>query len=87
LGSSVSGIVALLSKEFLKLVSVAFIIGSPLAWFIMNSWLQDFAYRINISWWVFALAAFFAITITLITVSFQTIKAALANPIRSLKSE
>ena len=87
LGASVSGIVTLLSKDFLKLVVVAFVIGSPLAWFVMNRWLQDFAYRINISWWVFALAAFFAITITLITVSFQTIKAALANPIRSLKSE
>jgi putative ABC transport system permease protein len=87
LGASVSGIVTLLSKDFLKLVVVAFVIGSPLAWFVMNRWLQDFAYRINISWWVFALAAFFAITITLITVSFQTLKAALANPIRSLKSE
>lgn len=87
LGASVSGIVTLLSREFLKLVVIAFIVGSPLAWFVMNRWLQDFAYRISISWWVFALAAFFAIAITLITVSFQTIKAALANPIRSLKSE
>ncbi|SFD01914.1 putative ABC transport system permease protein [Chitinophaga sp. CF118] len=87
LGATVSGIVTLLSREFLKLVMIALIIGSPLAWFIMNRWLQDFAYRINISWWVFVLAAFFAIAITLITVSFQTIKAALANPIKSLKSE
>lgn len=87
LGCSVSGIVTLLSRDFLKLVVIALIIGSPLAWFIMNRWLQDFAYRINISWWVFALAALFAITITLVTVSFQTIKAALTNPIRSLKSE
>jgi len=87
LGASVSGIVTLLSKDFLKLVVVAFIIGSPLAWFVMNRWLQDFAYRIDISWWVFALAAFFAITITLVTVGFQTLKAALVNPVRSLKSE
>jgi putative ABC transport system permease protein len=87
LGSSITGIVALLSRDFLKLVGIALIIGSPLAWFIMNRWLEDFAYRINISWWVFVIAAFFAIAITLITVSFQTIKAALANPIRSLKSE
>jgi putative ABC transport system permease protein len=87
LGSSITGIVALLSRDFLKLVGIALIIGSPLAWFIMNHWLENFAYRINISWWVFAVAAFFAIAITLITVSFQTIKAALANPIRSLKSE
>lgn len=87
LGASVSGIVTLLSRDFLKLVVVALIIGSPLAWFVMNRWLQDFAYRINISWWVFALAAFFAIAITLITVSFQTIRAALVNPVRSLKSE
>lgn len=87
LGSSITGIVTLLSKDFLKLVAIALIIGSPLAWFIMNRWLEDFAYRINISWWVFAMAAFFAIAITLITVSFQTIKAALANPVRSLKSE
>jgi putative ABC transport system permease protein len=87
LGSSITGIVTLLSKDFLKLVVIALVIGSPLAWFIMNRWLQDFAYRVNISWWVFAMAAFFAIAITLITVSFQTIKAALANPVRSLKSE
>ncbi|GAA3926053.1 FtsX-like permease family protein [Chitinophaga oryziterrae] len=87
LGSSITGIVTLLSKDFLKLVGIALIIGSPLAWFIMNRWLEDFAYRINISWWVFAMAACCAIAITLITVSFQTIKAALANPVRSLKSE
>jgi putative ABC transport system permease protein len=87
LGATVAGIVTLLSKDFLKLVLIAFVIASPIAWFIMNRWLQDFAYRISISWWTFALAAFFAIAVTLVTVGFQTIKAALMNPIKSLKTE
>ncbi len=87
LGASVAGIVQLLSKDFLKLVFIAFIIAAPASWFMMNKWLQDFAYRINISWWVFALAAFLAILITIITVSFRAIKAALANPVQSLRSE
>jgi len=87
LGSSVAGIVNLLSVDFLKLVFIAFIIASPIAWFIMNRWLQDFAYRINISWWVFAIAAFLAILITIVTVSFQAVKAAIANPVKSLRTE
>lgn len=87
LGASVSGIFNLLSKDFLKLVFVAFIIASPIAWFIMNKWLQDFAYRINISWWIFVIAAFLAILITLITISFQAIRAATVNPVKSLRSE
>lgn len=87
LGASVTAIVSLLSKDFLKLVGIAFIIAVPIAWFVMNKWLEDFAYRINIPWQAFALAALFAITITIITVSFQAIKAAIANPVKSLRTE
>lgn len=87
LGASVAGVVSLLSRDFLKLVLVAFVIASPIAWYIMNKWLQDFAYRINITWWVFAIAGITAILITLITVSFQAIKAAMANPVKSLRTE
>jgi putative ABC transport system permease protein len=87
LGATVTGIVSLLSKDFLKLVFIAFIIASPVAWFIMNKWLQDFAYRIDITGWVFVLAALLAIAITLITVSFRAIKAALDNPVKSLRTE
>lgn len=87
LGASVTGIVSLLSKEFLKLVAIAFIIAAPIAWFIMNKWLQDFAYRITMAWWIFALAALAAIVITVLTVSIQAIKAAVANPVKSLRSE
>jgi putative ABC transport system permease protein len=87
LGANVSGIVRLLSKDFLKLVFIAIIISTPLAWWVMNKWLQDFAYRIDISWWMFALAGVVAIGIALFTVSFQAIKAAIANPVESLRSE
>ncbi len=87
LGASVTGIVSLLSKDFLKLVSIAFIIASPVAWFMMNKWLQDFAYRISISWTVFAIAALLAIVIAIISVSFKAIKAAVANPVKSLRTE
>ncbi|MBC7569426.1 MAG: ABC transporter permease [Spirosoma sp.] len=87
LGASVGSIVTLLSKDFLKLVLVAIIIASPLAWYAMNNWLQDFAYRIDIEWWYFALAGLLAVSIALLTVSFQSVKAALMNPIKSLRSE
>lgn len=87
LGASVPGIVALLSKDFLKLVLVAIVIASPLAWYGANQWLQDFAYRIDVSWWVFALAGLLAVIIAFVTVSFQSIKAALVNPVKSLRSE
>jgi len=87
LGSSVTEIVNLLSIEFLKLVFLAFIIAAPIAWFIMNKWLQDFAYRINISWWVFIVAGLIALIIALATISFQAIKAAVANPVKSLRTE
>ena len=87
LGASVGSIVALLSKDFLKLVLVAIVIASPIAWYAMNAWLADFAYKIDISWWVFALAGLLAVGIALLTVSFQAVKAAIANPVESLRSE
>jgi putative ABC transport system permease protein len=87
LGATVSNIVQLLSKDFLKLVAVAIVIASPIAWFVMHRWLQDFAYRIPIAWWVFAVAGFTAAIIAIFTVSFQAIKAAVSNPVRSLKTE
>ena len=87
LGASVFGLVTLLSKDFLKLVLIAIVIASPLAWYTMNRWLQDFAYRIDIEWWVFGLAGLLAVGIALLTVSFQSIKAALMNPVKSLRSE
>jgi putative ABC transport system permease protein len=87
LGASVQGIAQMLSKDFIKLVAIAFTLAAPLAWWAMNNWLQSFAYRINISWWVFALAGLGAVFIALITVSFQAIKAALANPVKSLRTE
>ncbi|WP_229311687.1 ABC transporter permease [Larkinella rosea] len=87
LGASVISIVALLSKDFLKLALIAFVIASPIAGYFMNRWLQDFAYKIEIEWWIFALAGLLAVGIALLTVSFQSIKAALANPVSSLRSE
>ncbi|CCH51933.1 protein of unknown function DUF214 [Fibrisoma limi BUZ 3] len=87
LGASVASIVALLSSEFIKLVALAIIIASPLAWYAMNRWLQDFAYKIDIDWWIFALAGGLAISIALLTISFQSIKAALTNPVKSLRTE
>jgi predicted permease len=87
LGASESGIVVLLSKDFLKLVFIACIVAFPLSYWIMNKWLQSFAYRINISWWVFAVAGITALLIALITVSFQSIKAAIANPVKNLRTE
>ncbi|MBD2751581.1 ABC transporter permease [Spirosoma validum] len=87
LGASVTSIVALLSKDFLKLVLIAVIIASPIAWYVMNRWLADFAYKINMAWWMFALAGVLAVSIALVTVSFQSIKAALMNPVKSLRSE
>ena len=87
LGASVGSVVALLSKDFLKLVGIAIIIAIPAAWFAMNKWLQDFEYRIEISWWMFAVAGSLSIGIALLTVSFQSIKAALMDPVNSLRSE
>lgn len=87
LGASVSSIVTLLSKDFLKLVLISIIVASPLAWYAMNQWLNDFAYKIDIEWWMFILAGLLAVGIALLTVSFQSIKAALMNPVKSLRSE
>jgi putative ABC transport system permease protein len=87
LGASVQHIVSLLSVDFLKMVIIASIIAFPIAWWAMNKWLQNFAYRITLSWWIFLLAAGIALVIALITVSMQAIKAAVANPVKSLRSE
>jgi len=87
LGASVGGIVMMLSRDFAKLVLIASIIAFPVAWWAMNQWLQSFAYRINIGWWVFIVAGVMAMAIALVTVSLQAIKAALANPVKSLRSE
>ncbi|MBA2561676.1 MAG: ABC transporter permease [Chitinophagaceae bacterium] len=87
LGASIGNVVTMLSKDFLKLVGIAAIIAFPVAWFIMNKWLQDFTYRITISWWVFVIGGMAAIIIALLTVSFQAIKAAIANPVKSLRTE
>ncbi|TKK68280.1 FtsX-like permease family protein [Ilyomonas limi] len=87
LGASVASVVQLISKDFLKLVLIAIVIAIPVAWWAMNKWLEDFAYRINISWWIFILAAFIASLIALITVSFQAVRAAIANPVKSLRTE
>ena len=87
LGASVTNVVSLLSKDFIGLVLIAVVIASPLAWYAMNKWLEGFAYKITISWWMFLVAGMIAVMIALITVSFQAIKAAIANPVKSLRTE
>ena len=87
LGASVAGITRLLSVDFVKLVLIAFVIATPVAWWAMNRWLETFAYRVPLSWWMFAIAGGLALLIALLTVSFHAIKAAVANPVRSLKAE
>ena len=87
LGASVSGIVRLLSKDFIRLVVIAFVIAAPVAWWAVRQWLQGFVYRVSLSWWMFLSAAAAAMVIALLTVSFQAVKAAVANPVKSLKSE
>jgi putative ABC transport system permease protein len=87
LGASVGGIVTLLSKDFVKLVLISLVIATPIAWWGMSKWLEDFAYRVPISWWVFAVAGFAALFIAMLTVSFQAIRAAIANPVKSLRTE
>jgi putative ABC transport system permease protein len=87
LGASITSIIGLLSKDFLRLVLIAIVIASPLAWYAMSQWLKDFAYKIDIEWWMFAGAGLLAIVIALLTVSFQSVKAALMNPVKSLRSE
>ncbi|UHG92154.1 ABC transporter permease [Spirosoma oryzicola] len=87
LGATTFSIVGLLSKDFLKLVLIAIVLASPIAWWAMTQWLADFAYKVNLEWWVFALAGTVAVSIALLTVSFQSIKAALMNPVKSLRAE
>jgi putative ABC transport system permease protein len=87
LGANVFNLSSLLSKDFLKLTAIASVIAIPIAWWVMNDWLQAFSYRVHLSWWMFALAGALAMLLTLCTVSVQAIRAALANPIRSLRTE
>src|ERR1700761_2997135 len=87
LGASVAGIAGLMARDFVKLVLIAVVIASPIAWYAMNSWLDTFNYRIHIGVWIFVSAGGLALAIALVTVSFQAVKAALANPVKSLRSE
>ena len=87
MGASVSGIVHLLSKEFLALLFIAFVIASPIAWLVMHRWLEDFSYRIGIHWWIFMVSGMIAFLVAIFTVSFQAIRAALVNPVISLRTE
>jgi putative ABC transport system permease protein len=87
MGASVAGIVALLSTDFLKLVLIAILIATPIAWWAVRTWLNDFAYRIDIEWWMFLIAGVLAVAVALFTISFQSIKAALTNPVKSLRAE
>jgi putative ABC transport system permease protein len=87
LGASVFNIVGLLSKSFVKLVLFASVIAFPVAWWAMNNWLEDFPYRITIGWWMFGIAAAVAVVIALLTVSFQSVRVAVANPVKSLRAE
>jgi putative ABC transport system permease protein len=87
LGASAQGIVQLLSREFMKLLTISFIIATPLAWWMMHKWLQDFAYRIEIGWWIFLVAGIATFIIALATVSLQSIKAAMADPVECLRAE
>ena len=87
LGASVQDVLVLLTKEFIKLILLANLIAYPLGWLLMNNWLKDFAYRININWWIFFAAGLLAVIIALTTISFQAVKAAIANPVKSLRME
>jgi putative ABC transport system permease protein len=87
LGASVHQVVVLVSKEFLSLITIAFLVSIPVTWWAMNKWLQDYAYRINISVWVFVIAGITALIIAVVTISFQAVKAAIANPVKSLRTE
>jgi putative ABC transport system permease protein len=87
LGASVTQVTALMSKDFVKLVLIAIVLASPIAWWIMHKWLQDFAYRVNISWWIFLVAGLLVVMIALVTIGFQSIKAAVANPVQRLRAE
>jgi putative ABC transport system permease protein len=87
MGASVQQIVSILSKDFILLVIIAFIIAAPFGWWAINNWLQDFSYRTEMNWWMFALCGGIMVAIAFIALSFQTIKAAMANPVKSLRTE
>jgi putative ABC transport system permease protein len=87
LGASVTTVVGLLSKDFLKLVALAVIIATPIAWYFMNKWIQNFVYRADITWLIFAESALLVVFIAFFTISFQAIKAALSNPVKNLRTE
>jgi putative ABC transport system permease protein len=87
LGASVKGVITLLSKDFIQLVLIAIVIAVPIAWYAMDKWLQNFAYHVGITWWMFALAGLLAVAIALVAVGAQSVKAALMNPVKSLRSE
>jgi ABC-type antimicrobial peptide transport system permease subunit len=87
LGATAANIVYLFSKEFVLLIAIAFAIATPIAWYYMNKWLENYAYRISINWWLFAAGGVASIMIALVTISFQAIKAAIANPVKSLRTE
>jgi putative ABC transport system permease protein len=87
LGASVASIVTLLSGDFIKLILISIVIATPVTWYFMDKWLEDFAYRIDIKWWMFVVAGLMSIIIALLTVSTQAIKAAITNPVKSLRSE
>jgi ABC-type antimicrobial peptide transport system permease subunit len=87
LGATASNIVYLFSREFVSLIIIAFAIATPIAWYFMHEWLENFAYRIHLSWWLFLIGGITSVIIALISVSFQAIKAAIANPVKSLRTE
>ena len=87
LGASVVNIVKMLSTDFVRLVMLSFVIATPISWWFMTKWLEDFAYKVNLSWWIFAATGVIALIIALVTLSFQAIRAAIANPVNSLRSE
>ncbi|HEV3325535.1 MAG TPA: FtsX-like permease family protein, partial [Puia sp.] len=87
LGASTNHLLFILSRDFLLLVGFAFLIAVPITWWAMNNWLQEFAYRIHIGWWIFAIAGALAFSIALLTVGLQALKATLANPVKSLRTE
>ena len=87
MGADTRQLVPLITKNFVLLVGVSCIIAFPVAWYFMHNWLQDFAYRISIEWWVFALAGFAALIIAVVTVGFQATRSAMANPVKSLRTE
>ena len=87
LGASVFSITSFLSEDFVKLVMIALVIASPVAWFTMHQWLENYAYRVDMSWWTFVLAGVIALVIAMFTVCFQAVKAAIANPVKSLRTE